>query len=424
MTRVGIIGRLWQALAAAVLLWGAASAAWAAEPITIGFSMELTGPLAVVGKTGLLAMQIWQGDVNAKGGLLGRPVKLVYYDDQSNPSLVPGIYTKLIDIDKVDLLISSYGTNLVVPAMPAVIQHNKLFFGLFALAANSKFHYPKYFSMLVFGPDPTKTFSEGYFQLAMAQQPKPQTVAIVAADAEFSRNASDGARANAKAAGLKIVYDRTYPPTTVDYTPIVRAVQAANPDIVYVASYPPDTVGIIHAVSEIGLKTNLLGGAFVGLPTAALKTQLGPQINGIVNVELWEPVPKMENPAEFPGITEFLAKYQAKAPAAGVDPLGYFLPPFAYAELQILGDAIAATKSLDDDKLAQYMHSHSFMTTVGNIAFDRDGEWTEGRPIWVQYHGVEGHDLAQFKKPSTVTILLPAKYRTGELIYPYSEARK
>jgi branched-chain amino acid transport system substrate-binding protein len=402
------------------LLLLAAPSARAAEPITIGLGMALTGGLAVVGKSGLLAMQIWAEDVNAKGGLLGRPVKLIYYDDQSNPAVVPGSYTKLLDIDKVDLAISGYATNQVVPALPVMIQHNKLFFGLFALDANGEFHYPKYFSMLVFGPEPLKTFSKGYFDLAMAQTPKPKSVAIVAADAEFAKKASDGARDNAKAAGLKTVYDRTYPPTTVDFTPIIRAVQATNPDIVYVASYPPDTVGILRTVNEIGLKTNMLGGAFVGLPTAALKTQLGPQMNGIVNVELWEPVPTME----FPGIMEFLKKYQAKAPAEGVDSLGYFLPPFAYAELQILGDAVEATKSLDDDKLAQYMHSHSFKTIVGDIAFGPDGEWTEGRPIWVQYHGIKGTDIDQFKQPTTVTILAPPQYKTGEMIYPYMEARK
>jgi branched-chain amino acid transport system substrate-binding protein len=407
-------------LAAALFTWAAATEARAAEPITIGLGMALTGGLAVVGKSGLLAMQIWAEDVNAKGGLLGRPVKLIYYDDQSNPAVVPGIYTKLLDVDKVDLAISGYATNQVVPALPVMIQHNKLFIGLFALDANGEFHYPKYFSMLVFGPEPLKTFSKGYFDLAMAQTPKPQTLAIVAADAEFAKKASDGAHDNAKAAGLKIVYDRTYPPTTVDFTPIIRAVQAANPDFVYVASYPPDTVGILHTVSEIGLKTNLLGGGMVGLPTAALKTQLGPQMNGIVNVELWEPVPTME----FPGIIEFLTKYQARAASEGVDPLGYFLPPFAYAELQILGDAVEATKSLDDDKLAQYMHTHSFKTIVGNVAFGEGGEWTEGRPIWVQYHDIKGNDLEQFKQPSTVAILAPAQYKTGDLIYPYSKARK
>src|SRR5215469_7249885 len=182
-----------------------------------------------------------------RGRLLGRPVKLVYYDDQSNPSLVPGIYTKLIDIDQVDLLISSYGTNLVVPAMPVAISHNRMFFGLFALAANDKFHYPKYFSMLPFGPEPVKTFAEGWFDLAAAQSPKPKTVAIVATDAEFQHKAAESAREHAKARGIDIVYDRAYPPTTVDFTPIIRSVQAAQPDLVYIASYPSDTVGILRS---------------------------------------------------------------------------------------------------------------------------------------------------------------------------------
>jgi branched-chain amino acid transport system substrate-binding protein len=408
------------ALAALVSLWGGAAQAEDKEPIKIGFSMELTGPFAVVGKTGLLAFKIWEEEVNAKGGLLGRPVKLVYYDDQSNPATVPGIYTKLIDIDKVDLLISSSGTNLVAPAMPVAIQHNRLFFGLFALAANDQFHYPKYFSMLVFGPDPLKTFSQGYFDLASAQAPKPKTLGIVAADAEFQRKAADSARANGKAAGLEVVYDRAYPPTTVDFSPIVRSIQAAQPDLVYVACYPSDSVGFLRAVQELGLKTNMLGGAFAGLASAAVKQQLGAAANGIVNVELWEPVETMT----FPGVMEFLKKYQARAPAEGVDPLGYFLPPFAYAELQVLAQAVEATKSLDEEKLAQYMHSHPFQTAVGEVSFGPDGEWNEARPIWVQYHDIKGSDIEQFREPKTVSILAPEKYKSGSLIYPYTKARQ
>jgi branched-chain amino acid transport system substrate-binding protein len=414
------IGRaLRTSLAAGLLLWGVTSAQ-AEEPITIGFSMELTGAFAVVGKTGLLAFKIWEEEINAKGGLLGRPVKLVYYDDQSNPSLVPGIYTKLIDIDKVDLLVSSYGTNLVVPAMPVAIQHKRLFFGLFALAANEEFHYPKYFSMLPFGPEPVKTFAEGYFDLALAQNPKPKTVAIVGADAEFQRKATDSARNHAKAAGLNIAYDRAYPPTTVDFTPIVRAIGAVQPDLVYLASYPSDTVGFLRAVSELGLKTKMLGGGLAGLAAAAIKMQLGEAANGVVNIELWEPVETMK----FPGVMDFIKKYQARAPAEGVDPLGYFLPPFAYSELQILGQAVEATKSLDEDTLVKYMHSHSFKTIEGDIAFGPEGEWTEARPIWTQYHDIKGHDVEQFREPKTVTILSPAKYKTGDLVYPYTKARE
>ena len=408
------------AIAAALLLGGTTvGRAQEKQPITIGLGMALTGGLAAVGKSGLLAMQIWAENVNAKGGLLGRPVKLVYYDDQSNPSTVPGIYTKLIEVDKVDLVISGYATNMVAPAMPIVMQKNRLFFGLFALGINVEYHYPKYFSMLVFGPDPKPAFSKGWFDIAMAQNPKPQTVALVTADAEFGRNALDGARENVKKLGLKTVYDRAYPPTTVDFTPIVRAVQATNPDIVYVASYPPDTVGILRAISEVGLKTNMFGGALVGVATAALRQQLGPLLNGVVVGELWEPAPTMN----FEGIWDFLKQYQAKAPAEGVDPLGYFLPPFAYAEMQILGDAITAVGSLEEEKLAQYMHSHSFDTIVGKIAFGPDGEWTEARPIFVQYHGIKGNDLDQFRDDSRITVLYPKEYKTGDIISPYNQAR-
>jgi branched-chain amino acid transport system substrate-binding protein len=380
----------------------------------------LTGPLAAVGKTGLLAFQIWAEDVNKKGGLLGRKVELVYYDDQGNPSNVPGIYTKLIEIDKVDLLVSSYGTNLVAPAMPIVMQKNRLFFGLFALGVNESFHYPKYFSMLVFGPDPKPTFSKGWFDIALKQNPKPETVALVTADAEFGRNALDGARENIKKLGLKTVYDRAYPPTTVDYTPIIRAVQATNPDMVYVASYLPDTVGILRAVNETGLTTKMFGGALVGTPTATLRTQMGPLLNGLVVGELWEPTETMN----FPGIWDFLKQYQAKAPAEGIDPLGYFLPPFAYGEMQILGDAITAVGSLDEEKLAQYMHSHPFKTVVGEISFNPDGEWTEPRNVFVQYHGIKGNDLDQFRDDSRITILYPAQYKSGEVIWPYNKARE
>ena len=236
------------AACAAVVAAGAAllpAPAQAADPIRIGFGMSLTGPLAANGKSALLAMKIWEEDVNAKGGLLGRPVKLVYYDDQSNPSTVPGIYTKLLDVDKVDLIVGGYATNMLAPAMPVVMQHNKLFIGLLGLAVNSEFHYPNYFAMIPSGPDPKRAFTKGFFDIAMAQNPKPQSVAIVAADAEFSRNASDGARDNAKALGLKIVYDRTYPPNNTDFAPIVRAIQATNPDILAICSYPLNSVGMV-----------------------------------------------------------------------------------------------------------------------------------------------------------------------------------
>jgi branched-chain amino acid transport system substrate-binding protein len=252
------------------------------EPIKIGFSDSLTGGLASSGKAHLLSKQIWLEEINAKGGLLGRPVKLVYYDDQTNAATVPGIYGKLIDIDKVDLLMGA-ATNLIVAAMPQIMERKRLVMVLLALGSNTEFKYPRYFQSAPFGHDPKGVLSNAFFEVAKSLSPAPKTVALVGADAEFSNNVLVGAHENAKRAGLQIVYDRSYPPSTVDYTPVVRAVQAASPDVVLLASYPPDSVGMVRAATEVGLKAQLFGGAMVGMQYASLITQLSEKLNRVVN---------------------------------------------------------------------------------------------------------------------------------------------
>ncbi|HZL59517.1 MAG TPA: amino acid ABC transporter substrate-binding protein [Stellaceae bacterium] len=395
--------------------------AQAADPIRIGFSMSLTGGLASGGKPSLLAMEMWRDDVNAKGGLLGRQVELVHYDDQSTPANVPGIYTKLIDVDKVDLVVSAYATGQTAPAMPIVMQHNMVFMALFGTAVNDKFNYDKYFQILPNGKDTAIAPSYGFFQVAMSMNPKPKTVALVAADAEFAQNVIGGARRVVKDLGLQVVYDKSYPPaTTTDYSPIVRAVQATNPDIVYVASYPPDSVGIIRAANEVGLKPKIFGGGMIGVAFTPIKQQLGPLLNGIVAYDVYVPEPTMK----FPGTEDFLKRYQAKAPGEGVDPLGYYLPPFAYAEMQILGDAITKVGSLDQAKLAQYIHATTFNTVVGSVKFADNGEWEKGRVLFVQYQGVKGTDLDQFRKAGTQVILYPPEFKSGTFRYPYDAAKK
>jgi len=395
------------------------AAAQSGAPIKIGFSMAMTGGLAANGRSALLAQKIWEEDVNAKGGLLGRPVKLIYYDDQSNPATVPGIYTKLLDIDKVDLLIGPYATAQIAPAMPIVIQRNKLFIALLGLAVNSEFDYPNYFVMIPSGPDPKPAFTKGFFDIAMAQAPKPRTVAIVAADQEFSRNGSDGARENAKKAGLRIVYDKTYPPSTTDFAPIVRAVAATNPDLLVICSYPPDSVGLVRSINEIGFKPKMVGGGMVGLQATALKAQLGAALNGFVNFDFWLPVPKID----FPGIDALLQKYQARAQAEGVDPLGYYMAPWGYAQLQVMAQAIEATKGIDDKKLADFIRTNSFKTVLGDIKFGKGGEWAQSRVLQVQFHDIKGNDIEQFRGMGTQTVLTPEEYKSGSVIYPYEKAK-
>ncbi len=409
------------ALVAAVALAGAGvSVAQAAQPIRIGFGMALTGGLAAQGKAALLAMEIWREDVSKAGGLLGRPVEFVYYDDQTKPATVPGIYTKLLDVDKVDFAVSGYGTNLIAPAMPIVIERGLVFLGLFGLANNEKFNYPYYFQIGPMGPNPSAEFSRSFFGLATKQNPKPNTVALVGADAEYPHNALAGARENVKKFGFEVVYDGTYPPATVDFTSIVRAIKASNPDIVFVASYPPDSVGMVRAAHEVGLKPKLFGGGMVGLQFATFLTNLGPKLNGIVNYDFWVPEPTLN----FPGINEFLKKYQAQAEKAGVDPLGHYLPPWAYANLQVLGQAIEATKSTDQKTVGEYIRNHEFETIVGTVKFGPNGEWEKARMLVVQYQNIKGSDISQFAAPGKRVVLLPEEWKSGTLIYPYAEALK
>lgn len=389
----------------------------AADPITIGFSIPQTGALASNGKSVLLTMQIFVEETNARGGVLGRPLKLVFYDDQSNPANVPGIYTKLLDVDKVDLVITN-GTNLTVPAMPIAIERNKMVMCLFSLAINDKFHYPRFFQTMPYGPDGKAAISAGFFEVAMGMDPKPGTVALVGADAEFSKNAVAGAREQARKRGLRVVYDRTYPPPTVDFGPIIRGIAATGPDLVYVGSYPLDTTGLIRAARELNFRPKLFGGGMVGTQSANLKADLGEMLNDVVSYELYCPAAA----GHFPAVAPLLAKYQPLAGPAGVDALGYYSPPFTYCAMEILAQAVAATGGVDQDKLANYIHATAFKTLVGEVKFGPDGEWARPRMLTVQFRGLKGQGMEQFTKPAAEVILHPAEYKTGDPRYPMGPA--
>jgi branched-chain amino acid transport system substrate-binding protein len=382
--------------------------------------MALTGGLSANGKPALLAMQIWKDDVNKKGGLLGRPVELVYYDDQTNPATVPGIYTKLLDVDRVDLVISGYGTNLIAPLMPIAMERKLTFIGMFGLANNEKYQYPNYFQIQPAGEDPQTSTAIGFFELAAKQNPKPQTVAIVGADAEYPQNALVGARELIKKFGFKTVYDKTYPPSTQDFTPVVRAIKATNPDIVFIASYPPDSVGMLRAAHEVKLEPKIMGGGMVGLMFTSIMTSMGPALNGIVNYDFWAPEPTF---MAVPGIKEFFKEYQPRAEKEKVDTLGYYLPPYSYALMQVLGQAVEATKSLDQQKIADYIRKTEFNTIVGKIKFGKNGEWAHGRTLMVQYQKIDGSGAEQFRKPGKKVVLYPDEFKSGNIIYPYAAAK-
>jgi branched-chain amino acid transport system substrate-binding protein len=394
---------------------GLAPVAQAQQPIKVGMSMPQTGSLGAGGKAALLALQMWVEDVNAKGGLLGRKVEFIVYDDQTNPALTPAIYTKLLDVDKVDLLIAPYGTVPTAPIMPLVKQRDLLLMGNFSFQVNRTVKHDKWFNNSPWNN--AASWSDGF--IGAGKQLGAKTIAFLAADQEFAQNLANGARELAKEAGLQTVYSQNYPPTTVDFSSMIRAVRAAKPDIVFVMSYPNDSVAIVRAVNEIGVgeSVKLFGGGMVGLQFTPIMESLGSSLNGIVNYNSYVPGIK------YPGIEEFLGRYAKRAVEAKVDPLGFYLPPFNYAIGQMLEQAVTATKSLDHKVLADYIRKNEMRTIVGPIRYGPDGEWATPRVVQAQFRGVVDKNMEQFRQPGKQVVLYPSQFKTGEVVAPFEKAR-
>src|SRR5258705_7748312 len=392
------------------------SFAFAQQPVKIGMSMPQTGSLGAGGQAALVALRMWVEDVTAKGGLPGRKVEFIVYDDQTNPANTPGIYTKLLDVDKVDLLIAPYGTVPTAPIMPLVKQRGLLLMGNFSFQVNHTVKHDMWFNNAPWNN--AASWFDGY--IATGKKLGAKSIAFLAADQEFAQNLANGARELAKKAGLTSVYDQNYPPTTTDFSSLVRAIRQTNADIVFVASYPNDSVAIIRSVNEIGIGANvkLFGGGMVGLQFTPNMVNLGSLLNGVINYNTY--VPGMK----YPGIGEYFARYQKNAEEAKVDPLGYYITPYNYAMGQMIEQAVNATKSLDHKKLAEYLRKNEMKTIVGPIRYGPDGEWANPRVVQAQFQGIKDKDLEQFKQPGKQVVISPEAVKTGEIAAPFEKARK
>jgi branched-chain amino acid transport system substrate-binding protein len=403
----------------AVAVLGLTSSAGAQQPpIKIGMSMAQTGGLAGGGKASLLGIEIWRDDVNARGGLLGRKVELVVYDDKSSAAETPAIYSKLLDVDKVDILFAPYATVPTAPIMPLVKQRGLLLMGNFSFQVNSKVGHDMWFNNAPWGP--ADSWATAFLDLG--QKAGGKTVALLAADQEFAQNLALTAREVAKKRNMPIVFDQAYPPNTVEFSSILRALKASKPDIVYIASYPPDSAGILRAVNELGIGdgVKIFGGGMVGLQFGPVMENLGSLLNGVVNYNTWLPEPGMY----FDGTKAFFETYAKRAAEAKVDPLGFYLAPFGYASGQLLEQAVKATGSLDQKAIAKYLHEHEFKTIVGPIAFAADGERKQSATLMAQFRGVTDKNIEQFRSSGKQVILFPDQLKSGDLITPFEAARK
>ena len=385
------------------------------RPVKIGMGIAQTGPLAASGKAALVALGMWVEDVNARGGLLDRRVELIAYDDQGSAAATPGLYAKLLDVDRVDLLIAPYGTVPTAPLMGMVKSRGKLLMGNFSFQVNHVVKHDMWFNNAPWND--ANSWSVGFFRIGQSQGAR--NVAFLAADNEFAQSLANGAREFARQLGLKMLYDQSYPPGTTDFSSMIRAIRAARPDMVFVMSYPAESVLIVRAVGEIGVgpSVKILGGGMVGLQYTPIMESLGSALNGILNYNTYVPG------AQYEGIDQFFSRYSKRAVEAKVDPLGFYLPPFEYAIGQLLEQAIAATGSLQDAALAGFLRANEMKTIVGPIRYGADGERAQPRVIMTQFQGVKDRNLEQFRKPGVQAILFPEDLKNGQLRAPFEQAR-
>jgi branched-chain amino acid transport system substrate-binding protein len=388
------------------------------QPFKIGLSMPQTGGLAAGGRASQLGLEIWRDDINAKGGLLGRKVELIIYDDKSSAAESPAIYAKLLDVDKVDMIFAPYGTVQTAPILPVAKQRGMVIIGNFAFQVNAKIRHDMWFNIAPWGP----ADSWGTAFLDLGQKAGGKTLAVLASDQEFSQNVAKACKDVAAKRNIPIVFEQNYPPQTVEFAGVIRSLKAAKPDMVYVTSYPPDTAGILRAVNEIGVgdSVKIFGGGMVGVQFTSIMENLGSLLNGVTNFNSWLPEPSMF----FEGTKAFFEKYSPRAVAGKVDPLGYYLAPFGYAQGQLIEIAVNATKSFEQKPIADYLHKNEMQTIVGPISFSEDGERKESATLMAQFRGVVDKNIDQFRTVGKQVILYPEKLKSGELITPFEAARK
>lgn len=388
-------------------------------PIKIGFTTTQSGPLAPLILPTLLARQMWAEDVNAKGGILGRKVELVFADDKYNTGLVGTLYSKLLDVDKVDIVFAPFGSAVLTPIQPLVAQRGKLLFAFWTTNANAKLHYDKFFNMAPWG-ETAEGFQGRYVSLAAKHNLK--RIALLSVDIEGPQVLTEQVRSVAAKEGLTVVYDQKYPAGTTEFSSLLRSINSTNPDVVYISSAPPDSIAIITQFAEVGIadSVKMCCGGMVGLQIASVLQKLGTRVNGLVNYVLYAPVRSMQ----YEGTLEFFERYADRAKKANIDPLGYYGASFAYAQGQIIQQAIEATKSVDDAQLAKYMHEAEFNTIVGKVRFTADGEWTRSSVAVVQFRSIDAsNNLDQFRVPDHQIVVAPGEMATGELV-PLAKARQ
>ncbi len=348
-----------------------AGRAVAAEPeILIGATVSLEGPFQAPSRMMQLAYRLWEKQINSTGGLLGRPVRLIFYDDRSQKELARKYYEKLILEDKVDLVFAPYGTTLTYAASEVTERHG---FVLMACAASGEMIWQRGYRY-VFG---VYGIANRYFIgfLDLAARNGLQTVAILNADTLFTRDAAAGAVSWARRLGLDLKLQRTYRQSVDDFPGIVSKLEKLTPDAIILCAYPPDGYLFLSRLAASGYRPPALALSIApGLPEFYDKA--GPLAEGVFGPSQWEPDERIP----FPGTRHFIREFKAYA---GVKPS--YHAGSAFAACQLLQEALTASGRIDQNKIRDYISSLDTVTVIGRFKVDPQGRQIGHNPVLTQW---------------------------------------
>ncbi|MGA2961934.1 MAG: amino acid ABC transporter substrate-binding protein [Candidatus Korobacteraceae bacterium] len=351
---------------------------WAADaaPVTVGFSITQTGPFSAPGIFELHGYQLAAEQINSKGGLLGRPVKLVYYDDQANPSTGVQLYQKLLTSDRVDLLLGPYVNDIVIAVAPLI---NRAKMVMLAVGGANVEPYQGQYPFLLQGITQTPRYMMPVIDLAAEKGYK--RMALLVQETQFPKELARGIKEQAHAKGIETVFEASYPPGTNDFTSLVMKAAAAHPDMIIGATYLVDAEGIVRAAKAQNVTAKMFAFS-IGPVEPEFNSALGTAANDILGTTLWFPTLKT------PGNADFVKAYQAKF-SNSPD----YHAAVAYSALMVLGEAVQRVGSLDQTKLRDALKNLSIQTVCGPFKLNENGlqtgyssyvlQWQNGKQVLV-----------------------------------------
>ena len=331
------------------------------QPIVIGVSQALTGDKSDPGTAIEHGYQVWVKEVNDAGGLLGRKLALKEYDNQSLADTAVSQIERLVTVDKVDLLVGPFSSALTIPTS-AVAEKYKMAFVEGAGGApgvfSRQFHY-------VFFVQPAVAAKQAdpfvNYILSLPADQRPKTAAYPQQDDPFVSATEDGAQATLEAAGIKTVYKQVYPPTQTDFASIAAAVKASHADIVLGGTIFDDAVGQVQAYASINYQPKAIYFTSGPSTVGAFKQALGDKVNGIFTGDGWIEASKATGNANF--VAEYHAMFPAEKEIPGEAAEGYSVG-------QVLLAAVTGAQSLDNTKIADWLHANKVATVQGPIGWD------------------------------------------------------